>query len=41
MMIELATEREIYVTNIITEASTLQGDVKKGFEFNNFLFLKI
>ena len=26
MMIELATEREIYVTNIITEASTLQGE---------------
>lgn len=26
MMMELATEREIYVTNIITEASTLQGE---------------
>lgn len=26
MMMELATEREIYITNIITEASTLQGE---------------
>lgn len=26
MMINLALEREIYVTNIITEASTLQGE---------------
>lgn len=26
LMMELATEREIYVTNIITEASTLQGE---------------
>lgn len=26
MMMELAVEREIYVTNIITEASTLQGE---------------
>ena len=35
MLMELAVEREIYVTNIITEASTLQGE-----KFCNILGLK-